>query len=64
MAFVRERNETTGFSTTWEFRCTSKDEKPKEFDGLKVRNMSVAWEVDTGELYYFDHEDDEWHMCG
>lgn len=64
MAFVMERDQRTGFSTSYEFRCTSRDEKPTEYNNGRIPNMSVVWEVDTGELYYFDWEDNDWHVCG
>lgn len=38
----------------------STDTKPTTFDGCKVDNGSVCIEIDTGDIFLFDLENNEW----
>ena len=43
-----------------EFRGLSTDEKPTEYNGKKIANGSAFIEIDTGTVYLFDIESEEW----
>lgn len=43
-----------------ELRGLSTDTKPTEYNGLKIENGSVFIEIDTGKLYFFDYDSQEW----
>lgn len=39
----------------------STDAKPiKKYNGTTIRNGSSFFEIDTGELYFYDAENNEW----
>lgn len=42
-----------------ELACTSSDTKPTEF-----MNGSMCIEVDTGDIYIFDEENNDWNKIG
>ena len=43
-----------------ELRGLSTDEKPTEVNGKKVDNGSVFIEIDTGKIYFYDLENEQW----
>ena len=43
-----------------ELRGLSTDTKPTEYNNRKIDNGSVFIEIDTGKLYFFDYESQEW----
>lgn len=44
-----------------EFRGLSTDTKPTELDGGSVTNGSVFIEIDTGAVFVFDENGQEWN---
>ena len=45
-----------------ELRGLSTDTKPTEINERKVANGSVFIEIDTGDLYFFDFDNQEWKV--
>lgn len=43
-----------------EFSGTSEDTKPTEDGARKVDNGSVFIEIDTGKIFFYDLENEEW----
>ena len=43
-----------------EFRGLSTDTKPTEIDNKNITNGSVFIEIDTGKLFFYDSENEEW----
>lgn len=43
-----------------ELRGLSTDEKPTEFNGEKIDNGSTFIEIDTGKIFFYDLENEEW----
>lgn len=43
-----------------ELRGLSTDEKPTEIDDKKINNGSVFIEIDTGKIFFYDLENEEW----
>lgn len=43
-----------------ELRGLAADTKPTEFDGVKIGNGSVFIEIDTGSMFLYDEEHEEW----
>lgn len=43
-----------------ELRGLSSDEKPTEIGDKKLDNGSIFLEIDTGSVYMFDLENEEW----
>lgn len=43
-----------------EFRGLAQDEKPTEYNGKKIANGSSFVEIDTGNVYLYDIESEEW----
>ena len=43
-----------------EIRGLSTDSKPTEFNNKKVDNGSIFLEIDTGDLYLYDLENEQW----
>lgn len=52
--------EESGNYIAVELRGLSTDSKPTEIKNRKVENGSVFIEIDTGKLYLFDYESQEW----
>lgn len=44
-----------------ELRGLSTDTKPIEFNGKKIDNGSTFIEIDTGNIFVFDLENEEWN---
>lgn len=44
-----------------EIRGLSTDEKPTIVNGKKIDNGSVFIEIDTGDVYLYDAENEEWN---
>ena len=44
-----------------ELRGLSSDEKPTEMNGKKIDNGSAFIEMDTGKVYLYDLENEEWN---
>lgn len=44
-----------------ELRGLSTDTKPTEIKGKKIDNGSVFLEVDTGDVFLYDLENEEWN---
>ncbi len=53
---------TTGDSEEKEiqFRGLSTDEKPTSLGDENIENGSIFIEIDTGKLFFFDAENEEW----
>lgn len=45
-----------------EFRGLSTDTKPTTFDGKKVQNGAIYLEMDSGKVYLFDAENEQWKV--
>lgn len=43
-----------------EIRGLAEDTKPTEYKGKKIANGSAFVEIDTGKVYLFDIESEEW----
>lgn len=43
-----------------EIRGLSTDEKPTIVNGKKIDNGSIFIEIDTGKLFFFDLENEQW----
>ena len=43
-----------------ELRGLSTDQKPTEVAGKKVDNGSLFIEIDTGKMFFFDLENEQW----
>lgn len=43
-----------------ELRGLSTDTKPTEIGGIKVGNGSIFVEIDTGNIFLYDQENEEW----
>lgn len=43
-----------------ELRGLSTDEKPTEINRKKIDNGSVFIEIDTGNIFFYDLENEEW----
>lgn len=43
-----------------ELRGLSTDTKPTELDGQKIENGSTFVEIDTGKIYMYDLENEDW----
>ena len=43
-----------------ELRGLSTDTKPTEVDGKDIQNGTVFIEMDTGKIYFYDLENQEW----
>lgn len=46
--------------TLMELRGLSSDEKPTEINNTKIDNGSIFIEIDTGKIYMFDLENEQW----
>lgn len=53
-------NKNDGDYISCELRGLSTDEKPTEVDGKIINNGSMFIEIDTGKLYLYDLESQEW----
>ena len=47
-----------------ELRGLSTDEKPKSIENGTIENGSVFIEIDTGDVYIYDLENEEWKKIG
>ena len=43
-----------------DLRGLSTDEKPTEINGKKVDNGSIFIEMDSGKIYFYDLENEQW----
>lgn len=43
-----------------ELRGLSTDTKPTEIDGKTINNGSVFVEIDTGKIFFYDLENEQW----
>ena len=43
-----------------ELRGLSTDTKPSELNGKKIDNGSVFIEIDTGKIYFYDLQNNQW----
>lgn len=50
----------SGTYISGEFRGLSTDEKPTEIGVNKIDNGSTFLEIDTGNIYLYDLENEEW----
>lgn len=57
---VNLKSTSEGELSNFELRGLSTDEKPTEINGKKVDNGSTFIEIDTGKLYFYDLENEEW----
>lgn len=46
-----------------EFRGLSTDNMPIEYNGKKIANGSIYVAIDTGDVYIYDLENEEWHQA-
>jgi hypothetical protein len=58
--FRKNQTSTTGNDREIELRGISTDEKPATIDGKDIANGTVFIEIDTGKLYMFDKENEQW----
>lgn len=58
--FRKNQTSTTGNDREIELRGISTDEKPATIDGKDIANGTVFIEMDTGKLYMFDKENEQW----
>ena len=58
--FRKNQTSTTGNDREIELRGISTDEKPTTIDGKDIANGTVFIEIDTGKLYMFDKENEQW----
>lgn len=49
-----------GIYISTELRGLSSDEKPSAIDNKKIDNGSVFIEIDTGKMYMYNLENEEW----
>lgn len=57
---TKNENKLDNDYITSELRGLSTDEKPTEVDGKIINNGSMFIEIDTGKLYLYDLESQEW----
>lgn len=43
-----------------EFRGLSTDTKPSEINGKKINNGSIFIEIDSGKIFFYDLENEQW----
>lgn len=43
-----------------EMRGLSTDTKPTEFDGRNIDNGSIFVEIDTGNIFFYDLDNEQW----
>ena len=43
-----------------ELRGLADDEKPTTIDGVDIANGSVFIEIDTGKIFFYDLENEQW----
>lgn len=55
---IKRENEETVF--TGELRGLSTDTKPTEINGQTIGNGSIYIEMDTGTIFFYDAENEEW----
>ena len=55
------KNKENGEVITGELRGKSTDTKPTTIDGKTIGNGSAFIEIDTGKVYLFDGETQEWN---
>ena len=53
-------SENEGEFVTVEMRGLSTDTKPTEFDGRNIDNGSIFVEIDTGSIYFYDLDNEQW----
>lgn len=53
-------SENEGEFVTVEMRGLSTDTKPTEFDGRNIDNGSIFVEIDTGSIYFYDLDSEQW----
>ena len=53
-------NKTNGGFVNVELRGLSTDEKPTEINDTPIENGSTFIEIDTGKIYLYDLENEEW----
>lgn len=58
--FRKNQTSTTGNDREIELRGISTDAKPTTIDGKDIANGTVFIEIDTGKLYMFDKENEQW----
>lgn len=44
-----------------ELRGLSTDTKPTEMEGYEITNGCIFLEIDTGDIYIYDAENEEWN---
>lgn len=49
-----------GVTALVELRGLSTDDKPTEVNGSKIENGSMFIEIDTGKIYMYDLENEQW----
>lgn len=49
-----------GEAKALEFRGLSSDTKPTQLDGETIANGSVFIEIDTGKIFFYDLENEQW----
>lgn len=58
---ITSTNNIRGQKAPYEFYGLSTDEKPIEhFEGVKIVNGSLFYEIDTKNIYMFDEENKIW----
>lgn len=54
------KNKKLGKMMIGELRGLSTDEKPTTFEGKKIGNGSIFIEIDTGKIFFYDLENEQW----
>ena len=58
--YRREDASTKGNEKEYEIRGLSTDTKPTTVDSNKTSNGTVFIEIDTGKMYLYDQENEQW----
>ena len=53
-------SENEGEFIVVELRGLSTDTKPSEFEGRNIDNGSIFIEIDTGNIFFYDLENEQW----
>lgn len=59
--YKKQNSTTSGNEKEIEVRELSTDTKPLELNGKSIPNGSVLIEIDTGSVFVFDEDNQEWN---
>lgn len=63
VSIIKTNYETTNKSGKYfigDLGGLSTDEKPTQIDGMKVGNGCTYLEIDTGKIFFYDLENEQW----